>query len=83
MASFQEGNLRGLITTDIMARGLDISNITHVVNFEMPEMPELYMHRIGRTGRADATGTAISLIAPREERVQSRSRSADEYGISN
>jgi ATP-dependent RNA helicase RhlE len=55
MASFQEGNLRGLITTDIMARGLDISNITHVVNFEMPEMPELYMHRIGRTGRADAT----------------------------
>jgi len=67
MASFQEGNLRGLITTDIMARGLDISNITHVVNFEMPEMPELYMHRIGRTGRADATGTAISFITPREE----------------
>ena len=67
MASFQEGNLRGLITTDIMARGLDISNITHVINFEMPEIPELYMHRIGRTGRADATGTAISLITPREE----------------
>jgi ATP-dependent RNA helicase RhlE len=67
MASFQEGNLRGLITTDIMARGLDISNITHVVNFEMPEMPELYMHRIGRTGRADAKGTAISLVTPREE----------------
>ncbi|UQD57722.1 DEAD/DEAH box helicase [Flavobacterium sp. K5-23] len=67
MASFQEGNLRGLITTDIMARGLDISNITHVVNFEMPELPELYMHRIGRTGRADATGTAISFITPREE----------------
>ena len=67
MASFQEGNLRGLITTDIMARGLDISNITHVINFEMPELPELYMHRIGRTGRADAIGTAISMIAPREE----------------
>lgn len=67
MAEFQEGNLRGLITTDIMARGLDISNITHVINFEMPELPELYMHRIGRTGRADATGTAISLITPREE----------------
>jgi ATP-dependent RNA helicase RhlE len=66
MASFQEGNLRGLITTDIMARGLDISNITHVINFEMPAMPELYMHRIGRTGRADKTGTAISFIAPRE-----------------
>lgn len=67
MAEFQAGNLRGLITTDIMARGLDISNITHVINFEMPELPELYMHRIGRTGRADATGTAISLITPREE----------------
>ena len=67
MASFQDGNLRGIITTDIMARGLDISNISHVVNFEAPEMPELYMHRIGRTGRADATGTAISFITPREE----------------
>jgi ATP-dependent RNA helicase RhlE len=67
MAEFQAGHLRGLITTDIMARGLDISNITHVINFEMPELPELYMHRIGRTGRADATGTAISLITPREE----------------
>lgn len=67
MAEFQEGNLRGLITTDIMARGLDISNISHVINFELPEEPELYMHRIGRTGRADATGTAISFVTPREE----------------
>jgi ATP-dependent RNA helicase RhlE len=67
MAEFQEGNLRGLITTDIMARGLDISNITHVINFEMPELPELYMHRIGRTGRADAEGTSISFVTPREE----------------
>jgi len=66
MASFQEGELRGIITTDIMARGLDISNISHVINFEAPEMPELYMHRIGRTGRSDATGTAISFITPRE-----------------
>lgn len=70
MASFQEGNLRGLITTDIMARGLDISNITHVVNFEMPEIPELYIHRIGRTGRSDATGTAISFVTPREEEAK-------------
>lgn len=66
MASFQDRELRGIITTDIMARGLDISNISHVINFEAPEMPELYMHRIGRTGRADATGTAISFITPRE-----------------
>jgi ATP-dependent RNA helicase RhlE len=67
MAEFQQGHLRGIITTDIMARGLDISDITHVINFEMPEEPELYMHRIGRTGRADATGTAISLFTAREE----------------
>ena len=67
MASFQEGSLRGIITTDIMARGLDISDITHVINFEMPEFAELYMHRIGRTGRADATGIAISLYTAREE----------------
>ena len=70
MAAFQEGSLRGLITTDIMARGLDISDITHVINFEMPELPELYMHRIGRTGRADATGTAISFVTPREEEAK-------------
>jgi ATP-dependent RNA helicase RhlE len=70
MASFQEGNLRGLITTDIMARGLDISNITHVINFEMPEFPEQYMHRIGRTGRADATGIAISFITAREDEMK-------------
>ncbi len=70
MANFQDGQLRGLITSDIMARGLDISNITQVINFEMPEMPEQYMHRIGRTGRADATGTAISFITPREEEMK-------------
>lgn len=67
MAEFQAGRLRGLITTDVMARGLDISNITHVINFEMPELPELYMHRIGRTGRADAFGTALNFVSPREE----------------
>lgn len=70
MADFQEGNLRGIITTDVMARGLDISNISHVINLEMPEIPEQYMHRIGRTGRADASGTAISLVAPREEDIR-------------
>jgi ATP-dependent RNA helicase RhlE len=67
MASFQRGELRGIITTDIMARGLDISDITHVINFEMPEYPELYLHRIGRTGRADAEGISISFYTNREE----------------
>jgi len=70
MASFQEGELRGLITTDIMARGLDISDITHVINFEMPEFAELYMHRIGRTGRAGTRGVSISFISPREEEAK-------------
>lgn len=66
MADFQRGDLRGLITTDIMARGLDISDISHVVNFEMPEIPEQYIHRIGRTGRAGGSGNALSLVTPRE-----------------
>lgn len=70
MTSFQKGELRGLVTTDVMARGLDISDITHVINFEMTESPEQYIHRIGRTGRADKSGTAISFISPREEEIQ-------------
>ncbi|AWG26691.1 DEAD/DEAH box helicase [Flavobacterium kingsejongi] len=67
MAEFQEGNIRGIITTDIMARGLDISDITHVINFEASEVPEQYIHRIGRTGRADKEGTALSFITKREQ----------------
>lgn len=70
MASFQEGELRGIITTDVMARGLDISDITHVINMEFPEVPEQYIHRIGRTGRADKSGIAISFIAPSEEDIE-------------
>lgn len=70
MATFQDGGLRGIVTTDVMARGLDISDITHVINMEFPEVPEQYIHRIGRTGRADKTGTAISLISPKEEEQQ-------------
>lgn len=67
MKKFQDEELRGLITTDVMARGLDISDITHVINFEIPEVPEQYIHRIGRTGRADKDGKAISFITKKEE----------------
>lgn len=67
MASFQAGEIRGIVTTDIMARGLDISDITHVINMQFSEVPEQYIHRIGRTGRADKEGIAISMIAPSEE----------------
>lgn len=70
MAAFERSELRGLVTTDVMARGLDISNISHVINIEFPEIPEQYIHRIGRTGRADKSGIAISLIAPSEEEIQ-------------
>lgn len=64
---FQDEELRGLITTDVMARGLDISDITHVINFEVPDVPEQYIHRIGRTGRADKDGAAITFVTKKEE----------------
>ncbi len=70
MASFQQGELRGIVTTDVMARGLDITDITHVINMDFPEVPEQYIHRIGRTGRADKEGVAISLISPKEQEQQ-------------
>jgi ATP-dependent RNA helicase RhlE len=69
MASFRAGDIRGIVTTDVMARGLDISDVSHVINVEFPEIPEQYIHRIGRTGRADKSGIAISLISPREEDI--------------
>ena len=67
MKSFENEDIRGLITTDVMARGLDISNITHVINFETPDIPEQYIHRIGRTGRADKDGKAITFVTKKEE----------------
>jgi ATP-dependent RNA helicase RhlE len=70
MASFQRGDIRGIVTTDIMARGLDITDITHVINIEFPEVPEKYVHRIGRTGRADKSGIAISFISEKEEEIK-------------
>ncbi|GHU05399.1 ATP-dependent RNA helicase RhlE [Betaproteobacteria bacterium] len=69
LANFKDGSLPVLVATDIAARGLDIEQLPQVVNFELPGMPEDYVHRIGRTGRAGATGHAISLVAP-EEREQ-------------
>lgn len=67
MADFTENRLRGIVTTDIMARGLDIPKVSHVFNFEIPEIPEQYVHRIGRTGRAEQKGIAISFFTPKEE----------------
>ena len=66
---FRSGSYRVLVATDVAARGLDIDGITHVVNYEVPSNRETYVHRVGRTGRADATGTALTLVAPEELRA--------------
>ncbi len=66
LASFKDGSVRALVATDIAARGLDIDRLPHVVNFDLPHVPEDYVHRIGRTGRAGADGSAISLVAADE-----------------
>ena len=63
---FRRGQVRVLVASDIAARGLDIDDVTHVVNFDVPNEPETYVHRIGRTGRAGASGEALSLCAPEE-----------------
>ena len=68
LAAFKEGKLQVLVATDVAARGLDIDDLPVVVNYELPYVPEDYIHRIGRTGRAGASGEAISFVAPEEER---------------
>ena len=66
---FRAGTYPVLVATDVAARGLDIDGIAHVVNFEVPDTPEAYVHRVGRTGRSDATGSALTLVAPEELRA--------------
>jgi len=68
LAAFKEGKLQVLVATDVAARGLDIDDLPLVINYELPHVPEDYIHRIGRTGRAGASGEAISFVAPDEER---------------
>ncbi|MEC4674240.1 MAG: DEAD/DEAH box helicase [Nitrospirota bacterium] len=66
MASFRAGKTELLVATDVAARGLDISHVSHVMNYDVPSSPEAYVHRIGRTGRAGRAGEAITLVEPRE-----------------
>lgn len=66
MKRFREGTIELLVATDVAARGLDIENVSHVVNYEIPQDAESYVHRIGRTGRAGKSGVAVTLIHPRE-----------------
>jgi ATP-dependent RNA helicase RhlE len=66
---FRTGTYPVLVATDVAARGLDIDGIAHVVNYEVPDTPEAYVHRVGRTGRAESTGSALTLVAPEELRA--------------
>jgi ATP-dependent RNA helicase RhlE len=66
---FRTGVYPVLVATDVAARGLDIEGIAHVVNFEVPDTPEAYVHRVGRTGRSEAAGNALTLVAPEETRA--------------
>jgi len=78
---FHEGNYRFIIATDIVARGIDIAEVTHVINFDTPEVPENYIHRIGRTGRADKKGIAITFITEKENSVQEAIETLMKYKI--
>jgi len=69
--NFKTGRLRVLVATDIVARGIDVDNLAYVINYDLPEMPETYVHRIGRTGRADKSGIALSFCS-KEERENLR-----------
>ncbi|WHP79203.1 ATP-dependent RNA helicase RhlE [Edwardsiella anguillarum] len=69
LADFKSGDIRVLVATDIAARGLDIDQLPYVVNYELPNVPEDYVHRIGRTGRAQATGEALSLVCVDEHKL--------------
>ncbi|NJP20596.1 MAG: DEAD/DEAH box helicase [Hydrococcus sp. CRU_1_1] len=66
---FRDGKIRLVVATDIAARGLDVENLSHVINFDLPDNAETYIHRIGRTGRAGKTGTAIALVEPIDRRA--------------
>jgi ATP-dependent RNA helicase RhlE len=67
MAGFKNGVFPVLVATDIAARGIDVNELGHVVNFDVPQVPEDYIHRVGRTGRAEATGEAFTFVSPQEE----------------
>jgi ATP-dependent RNA helicase RhlE len=67
LAAFKGGRLQVLVATDIASRGIDVKELPHVINFDVPGQPEDYIHRVGRTARADRTGTAVTLVSPEEE----------------
>ena len=64
---FKRGDFHVLVATDIAARGIDVSRVSHVINYDIPDTPEAYTHRIGRTGRAERTGEAFTFVTPEDE----------------
>jgi len=78
---FDKGKTRVLLTTDVMARGLDLHQISHVINYDTPRYPENYMHRIGRTGRAEHEGKAILLYTEQEQAQKEAIESLMDYSI--
>lgn len=72
MNGFRQGKINVLVATDIAARGIDVDELSHVINFEIPNLPETYVHRIGRTGRAGASGIALSFVNEQDERTYMR-----------
>ena len=78
---FKDGTYRFIIATDIVARGIDVAEVTHVINFDVPELPENYIHRIGRTGRADKKGIAITFITPKEKPLLTAIESLMKYTV--
>lgn len=78
---FKAGTYRVLIATDIIARGIDVADVSHVVNFDLPDLPESYIHRIGRTGRADRKGIAVSFVTPADADKQTAIQALMNYAI--
>ncbi|HYA34034.1 MAG TPA: C-terminal helicase domain-containing protein, partial [Candidatus Binataceae bacterium] len=72
LAGFRKGSFRVMVATDVAARGLDIPDVSHVINFDLPDEPEAYIHRIGRTARMGKSGEAISLVTPEERSTLGR-----------
>lgn len=81
MESFKEGSIRVLVTTDVTSRGIDVQGVSHVINFELPKVPEDYLHRIGRTARMHQVGKAISLVSEPEKYLLSKLESFIESEI--